>query len=228
MPNYCLPPEEQFIAYYDTLREELNTAYLHYEIAKLLQAAKKTHREELSEALTFFELTMLSNFFSTILSIGKFIDKNKNSLCLDVFFGFVKDNLALFTADEYRNRLLAQGNDNEYCEDFVRLHKDITDEIVDKDKETIKELPIDNLRMWRHKKLAHIEEAFVTRNIKVSDKFPIQIQDIDKILVTFHEILDRYRIAYDGIGWMIGTPPVKYQIEYIFNAINFCRKSRNK
>ncbi len=221
-----LPPEEQFIVYYDTLREELNTAYLHYDIAKLLKAAKKTHREELSEALTFFELTMLSNLFTTILSIGRFIDKSNDSLSLDVFFDFIKNNLALFSANEYRKRLLAQGNDDEYCDDFVLLHKDITDEIVDKDRVTIKELPIKNLRIWRHKKLAHIEESFVTGNIKVSDKFPITIQDIDKIFATFHEVLNRYRIAYDGIEWIIGIPPVKYQIEDIFNAINSHRKSR--
>lgn len=225
MPHHSLAPEEQFIAYYDTLREELNTAYLHYEIAKLIFDAKKTHHEELSEALTFFELTMLSNLFTTILSVGRFIDKSSGSLCLDVFFRFVKNNLILFSPDEYRKRLLAQGNDDEYCDDFVKLHKNITAEIVDKDKEAIKELPIVNLRIWRHKKLAHIEESFVTSNLKVSDKFPIPIQDIDKILVTFHEILNRYRIAYDGIEWIIGTPPIKYQIEYIFNAIKTLRKS---
>lgn len=98
--------------------------------------------------------------------------------------------------------------------------------MVDQDKETIMNLPIDNLRKWRHKKLAHIEEAFVTDNIKMSDNYPISIQDVDKILVTLHEILNRYRIAYDGSEWIIGLPPVKYQIEYIFNAINFQRESR--
>ena len=100
--------------------------------------------------------------------------------------------------------------------------------MVEQDKETIKKLPIDNLRIWRHKKLAHIEESFITDNIKISDKYPIPIHDVDEILVTLHEILNRYRIAYDGIEWIIGTPPVKYQIEYIFNAISSHRKSRTK
>lgn len=226
MPNYSLTPEEQFIAYYDKLREELNTAYLHYEIAKLIRDAKNTHREEYSEALTFFELTMLSNFFTTIMGIGRFIDKRSDSLSLDLFFGFVKDNLTLFSTKAYKNRLLAQGRDNEDCKHWVQLHKDITATLVDQDKEKIKKLPIDNLRIWRHKKLAHIEEAFVTDNIKVSDKFPILIHDVDEILVTLHKILNRYRIAYDGVEWIIGLPPVKYQIEYIFNAINFQRESQ--
>jgi len=226
MPTYSLTPEEQFIAYYDKLRDELNTTYLHYEIAKLLRDAKNTRREEFSEALTFFELTMLSNLFTTIMSIGRFIDKSRKSLHLDLFFNFVKNNLILFSTEAYKNRLLAQGGDNEYCEHFVQLHKDITATMVDQDKKTIMNLPINNLRKWRHKKLAHIEEAFVTDNIKFSDNYPISIQDVDKILVTLHEILNRYRIAYDGIEWIIGGPPVKHQIEYIFDAINFQRESR--
>lgn len=85
MPTYNLTPEEQFIAYYDKLRDELNTTYLHYEIAKLLRDAKNARREEFSEALTFFELTMLSKFFTTIMSIGRFIDRSRNSLHLDLF-----------------------------------------------------------------------------------------------------------------------------------------------
>ncbi len=227
MPTHSLTPEEQFIAYYDKLRDELNTAYLHYEIAKLLREAKNARREEFSEALTFFELTMLSNFFTTIMSIGRFIDRSRNSLHLGLFFKFVKKNLTLlFSTESYKNRLLAQGRDSEDCEYWVQLHKDITDTMVDQDEEAIANLPIENLRKWRHKKLGHIEESFVTDNIEISDNYPISIQDVDKILITLHEILNRYRIAYDGVEWAIGTPPVKYQIEYIFNAINFQRKSR--
>jgi len=226
MPTHSLTPEERFIAYYDKLRNELNTTYLHYEIAKLLRDAKNARRKEFNEALTFFELTMLSNFFTTIMSIGRFIDRSGNSLHLDLFFNFVKNNPPLFSTEAYKNRLLAQGRDNEDCEHFVQLHKDITATMVGQDKETIMNLPIDNLRIWRHKKLAHIEEAFVTDNIGISDNYPISIQDVDKILVTLHEILNRYRIAYDGLEWSIGLPSVKHQIEYIFNAINFQRESR--
>ena len=219
-----LTPEQQFVTYYDKLRNELNATYLHYDIAKLLRDAKNSRREEFNEALTFFEWTMLSNYFTTIMSISRFLDRRGDSLHLDLLFNFVKNNLTLFSTEAFRNRLLYQGRDAKDCEHWVQLHEDITATTVDQDTEAIRNLPIDNLVKWRHKKLAHIDEAFVMDDINFSDDYPILIQDIDKILDTLHVILNRYRIAYDGTEWAIGTPPVKYQIEYILNAISSQRK----
>ena len=103
-----LTPDEQFLAYYDKLRDELNTAYTHYEIAKSLREAKSIRRSEFSEALTFFSLTMNAHLFETIMSIGKFVDTREDSLNLNNFFRFVEQNKNLFSAASFKQRLLAQ------------------------------------------------------------------------------------------------------------------------
>jgi hypothetical protein len=98
---------------------------------------------------------------------------------LDVFFEFIKNNLNLFSATAYKKRLLDQGRDSEDCEHWVKLHTDITAAMVDQDKAKIESLPVHNLKVWRDKKLAHIERNLVTKNIDVMKVNPVTIQEID-------------------------------------------------
>ncbi len=221
-----LTPDERFLAYYDKLRSELNTAYTYYEISKALREIRSTRRAEFSEALTFLSLTMNATLFATVMSINRFIDSHRDSLHLDVLFKFISDNLNLFSATAYKRRLLDKGMDSEDREHWVKLHTDITAGMVDQDRAKIESLPVHNLKVWRDKKLAHIERNLVTRNVDVMKVNPVTIQEIDKIIITLHEVLDRYRIAYDGVQWILGLPSAKPQIEYVMDAISFYRHSR--
>lgn len=223
-----LTPDERFLAYYDKLRDELNTAYTYYEISKALREIKSTRRTEFSEALTFLSLTLNATLFSAVMSINRFIDSHRDSLHLDVFFEFIRNNLNLFSATAYKKRLLDKGMDSEDCEHWVKLHTDITAEMVTQDKAKIESLPGHNLKVWRNKKLAHIERSLVTKNVNIMKVNPVTIQEIDKILITLHEILDRYRLAYDGVQWILGLPPAKPQIEYVMDAISYYRQSRKE
>jgi N-dimethylarginine dimethylaminohydrolase len=122
---------------------------------------------------------MNATLFATVMSINKFIDSHRDSLHLDVFFEFIKNNLNLFSATAYKKRLLDQGRDSEDCEHWVKLHTDITAAMVDQDKAKIESLPVHNLKVWRDKKLAHIERNLVTKNIDVMKVNPVTIQEID-------------------------------------------------
>ena len=226
--NKTLTPDERFLAYYDKLRDELNTAYTYYEISKTLREIKSTRRAEFSEALTFLSSTLNATLFSTVMSINRFIDSHRDSLHLGVFFKFIRNNLNLFSTTAYKKRLLDKGMDSEDCEHWVKLHTDITAEMVDQDKAKIESLPVHNLKVWRDKKLAHIERNLVTNNVNIMKVNPVTIQEIDKILITLHEILDRYRLAYDGVQWILGLPPAKPQIEYVMDAISYYRQSRKE
>lgn len=226
--NKTLAPDERFLAYYDKLRNELNTAYTHYEICKALRETMNTRRAEFSEALTFFSVTMDANLFMTVMNINRFIDSQRDSLHLDVFFKFIRENLNLFSDTAYKKRLQGRGMDSEDCEHWVKRHICITEAMVDQDKARIESLPVHNLKVWRDKKLAHIERSLVTKHIDVMKVNPVTIQEIDKIIVTLHEILDRYRLAYDGVQWLLGLPPAKPQVEYVMDAISHYRQARKE
>lgn len=57
---------------------------------------------------------------------------------------------------------------------------------------------------------------------------PVTVKEIDDILNTLDEILNRYSIAYDGVEWAIGLPPVRPQMEYIMDSIKYHRESKKR
>jgi len=223
-----LTPDERFLAYYDRLRDELNTAYTYYEISKVLREIRSTRRAEFTEAPTFFTLAMNATLFMTVMSVNRFMDSHKDSLHLDAFFTFIRSNLNLFSAAAYEQRLLDRGMDEEDREHWVGLHTGITAGVVAEDKARVESLPVGNLKTWRDKKLAHIERSLVAKNVDVMKANPVTIREIDDIITALHEILDRYRVAFDGVSWVLGLPSARPQIEYVADAISFYRQARGK
>ena len=107
--------EEQYLIYMKRLRDELNTAYTHYEIAKSIREFRHTRLSDFNEAITFFQVTQNANLFATIISIFRFIDTRTDTMQLHNFFQLVRDNLDLFTTSAYRKRLEQRGRDEEEC-----------------------------------------------------------------------------------------------------------------
>lgn len=226
MSTNAITPDEQFIIYYGRLRNELNKAYTHYKICKSLRELSRTNTAEFNDALTFFASTIDANLFVTVMTISRFTDKRLDSLHLDVFFEFIKNNVDIFSVEEFKRRLRDKGSDSEDCEHWAKGHINISAEMVDQDKAKVENLPIHNIRLWRHKKIAHIDEELALKNIDVMKESPVTIHEIDDVLSTFHEILDRYRLAYDGIQWIPDLPPVGQQIEYVMAALKGYRQRK--
>ena len=231
MSNHSLTPEEQFIIYHDRLRDELNTAFTHYEIAKSLREFSPTRHSEFIEALTFFQVTIDANLFAAVMTINRgFIDKRNDCLQLDGFFALVRENnkLGLFSTPAFKQRQADRGMNPEDIDHWASLHIEITDKMVCEDEERVKSLPVTNLKAWRNKKLAHIDKQQAMKNTSVMKAKPVTVKEIDDILTTLDEILNRYRVAYDGTSWRIGLPPIRQQMESLMDAIKFYRLSRKE
>ena len=227
MPH-SISPEEQYLIYMKRLRDELNTAYTYYEIAKSIREFRHTRQSDFNEAITFFQVTQNANLFATIISIFRFIDTRTDTMQLHSFFELLRNNLDLFSTQAYRKRLEQGGRDEEDINHWTQLHVEITKETVDADEERVRNLPVTNLIKWRHKKLAHLDKEQALNEVDVMQENPITVQEIDDILTTLDEILNRYSIAYDGVQWAIGLPPVRPQIEYIMDSLTFYRESKKR
>lgn len=219
-------PEKQFLVYMDRLRDELNIAYTHYEISKSLRGFRQTRLSEFSEAITFFQITQNANLFAAVMAICRFIDERTDTMQLHSFFELVRNNLDLFTTSVYKMRLARKEMDEEAIEHWVQLHVEVTKETVNMDEANVKSLPVKNLILWRHKKLAHLDKERALKEIDLMQENPVTVKEIDDVFMLLDEILNRYSIAYDGVQWLIGLPPVKQQMEYIMDSIKFHRESR--
>jgi len=207
------------------LRNDLDIAYTHYEIAKSLRGFRQTRPSEFNEATTFFQVTQNANLFAAVMAIYRFIDERTDTMQLHSFFDLVRNNLDLFIASAYRMRLAYKGMDEESIEHWAQLHVGITREMVNADEAKVKKLPVKNLKLWRHKKLAHLDKKRALKEIDLMRENPVTVKEIDDIFETLDEILNRYCIAYDGGGYAIGLPPVKQQMAYIMDSIKFHRES---
>lgn len=228
MEGSALTPEERFLKYHNKLREELNWAHTHHEICKTLRKHTSDYLNEMNAAPLFFSLTIDAHLFTTIMSINKLIDEHSSSsLKMTKFFKFIEDNFSIFSDESYVKHLRAKGHDDEDCGHWLKIRTRITHDTIVEDRQVIKNIPIENLKDWRDKKLAHIDEVYVLTDTKVSQKSPITSADMDKIINTLHGILNRYLLAYDGSGWELGLPAgVSDQIVYILDSIRFHRESR--
>lgn len=227
MPR-SISPEEQYLIYMKRLRDELNIAYTHYEIAKSIREFRHTRLTDFNEAVTFFQVTQNANLFATIISIFRFIDTRTDTMQLHSFFELVRNNMDLFSTSAYMKRLEHHGRDEEDINHWTQLHVEITKEIVDADEERVRNLPVTNLIKWRHKKLAHLDKEWALNEVDVMQENPITVTEIDNILTTLDEILNRYSIAYDGVQWAIGLPPVRPQMAYIMDSIKYHRESKKR
>lgn len=210
-----ITPEKQFLIYMDRLRDELNIAYTHYEIAESLREFRQTRPSEFTEAITFFQVTQNANLFAAVMAICRFIDERTDTMQLHSFFELVRNNLDLFTTSAYKTRLTDKGMDEEDIKHWAQLHVGITEEMVNADEAKIKNMPVKNLILWRHKKLAHLDKERALKEIDLMQENPVAVKEIDDIFTTLDEILNRYRAAYNGLFWVIGLPPVKQQMEYV-------------
>jgi hypothetical protein len=162
------------------------------------------------------------------MTISRFIDQRDDCLQLHSFFELVRNNLSLFSTPAFKKRLADKGTSEEDIKHWARLHVEITAQMVNEDEAKLKSMPIEHLISWRHKKLAHIDKTRALKNIDVMKTNPVTVKEIDDILTTLDEILNRYGIAYDGVQWLIGLPPVKSQMGYMMDAIKFFRQSRKE
>lgn len=229
MVNCALAPEEQFLKYHARLRNELNLAYTHHEISRTLKTLMSTYLNEINEAHSFFGLTIDAHRFATVMSINRFIDKHATAFKMEKFFRFIEQNLDIIFSDEaYMKHLRDKGYDDEDCKYWLKKRTKVTHHTIRKDKETVKNLPAQNLKDWRNKKLAHIDETYVLTDAEVSQESPITSADIDQIISTLHEVLNRYLLAHNGSEWIIGSPSagISNQIVYVLDSIRFHRKSK--
>jgi hypothetical protein len=228
MSKTSISLEEQFMKYHNKLRDELNLAYTHHEICKTLRELMKNYLDEFNVAPAFFALTIDAHLFATIMSINRFIDDHANAFKLSKFFKLIEQNPDVFSDEAYRRHLKDKGYDDEDCKHWLENRVRLTSDAIKKDEKIIEKLPVKNLKDWRNKKLAHIDELYVLTDAKISKMSPITSADIDQIIHTLHEILNRYLLAFDGSGWAIGSPAcgVSDQIEFILGSIRFSKKSK--
>jgi len=215
--------ELQFIKYHDKLRSELSNISEHFEISDNLAKLGSDYVPEINIAPTFFMLTLDAHRFATLMGINRMLDTDPHHLSLYKFLRFIKDNLSLFSDDNFQARLKQMGRLDDLA---LRSRSPITAETIDDDIQKLHNLPIPNVRRWRNEVLAHIQAASVLQEIKISTRYPVKMAQIEHAISTMHDILNFYYLNYQSTTW-VRSQLTKRQPKLIMDALRFYLKNRN-
>ncbi len=190
--------EKRFLKYHERLVKELQHANLHFSLWKRLENYRADYLKELNQAHVFFRSTIEAHLEAALLHIFRVIDTHKDSVNIWTFLRFCDENQEIFSVEA--------------------LSQHRTD--IDEDKKKLETLrPITkNLKLWRNKAFAHIDEKFVQDEVDVVKQHPIEIGQVEETITTLFRILNRYLLAYGHPTWLIALPG-EDDIQTVMDAI---------
>lgn len=217
--------EEEFIRYHRVLRGEVDNANWHFQAWKALWRLMESHIEEFNVAHTFFRLTMRAHLLETVQRLHRICHRGEDSMNMFEFLDFVRKNLDIFTAQSAE---AGKHGEKEYdieSELIAEVALLITPSLVEGHIQQVKALPLAKLEAWNDNALDYIDMKRAKGHIKVLEESPVDIEDVDRIIGTLHDILNVYSASYDGQVW---EKDLKFEhgIQNMMEAFKVGRKAK--
>jgi chromatin segregation and condensation protein Rec8/ScpA/Scc1 (kleisin family) len=121
----------------------------------------------------------------------------------------MKKHKELFSDSAYESRLRGKSKfDAAMVEEMVSDHRSVTAQKIANDIKVIDsyDQDIKNLRGWRNKALAHIDEDLVHKGVTVDQAYPLLRSRITEAVDAFGNIFNFYSVAYDSKEYIFGVP----------------------
>lgn len=205
--------EAEFLKYHDWLRRELNNSNHHFAILKHLRNLKRNYLEEFNIAPTFFGLTMHAHLLETIMRLSRLLDNRTDSISMFGFLNFVEQNRSIFSKKAFSRRMY----DN--YDDFVRSYAKLPSRKIAQDRRKLERIPIENLKTWRNKAAAHMDKRLFLQDIDISEKYPLRIKQVDRIIDTLDKMLNDYSLAFKATTWVKDLASLEFTIQQVMDAL---------
>lgn len=221
--------EEYFQKYYDRLIWETLHARAHLKLWERLEKFKATdYLDELNQAPHFFTFTTKAHLDDALLTLARILDRRLRHDPLSIWklLDFVEQNQEIFSTEAFRHRMIEKPNYDEY---WTKSHKPITLKEIEEDRQKLASLEhvISNIEKWRDKVIAHIDRKVVTRNKIISEEYPLKLQQLEEVINTLFQILNRYSAAFKSSTFaekFVGEDDV----QNVMNFIRFDIQERKK
>ncbi len=220
--------EKYFQKYYDRLIGQTIDALAHLELWKRLENYKASYLDELSQAPHFFTFTIRAHIDDTLITLSRILDSRRRGDPLNIwkFLDFTEQNCEIFSNQAFSQRMRGKSEHYEYQ---VKSHRPITQKEIEEDRQKLKGLKqtIDNLITWRDKVLAHVDRKFLLTGKIVSREYPLQRQQLEEVIDTLLEILNRYSYAFKSSTYLEKIPG-EDDVQYVMDCIRFYIEEQNR
>ena len=217
--------EEEFIRYHRTLRGEVDNANWHFQAWKMLWRLVESYIEEFNMAHTFFRLTMRAHLLETVQRLHRICRRSEDGMNMFEFLDFVRKNLDIFTAQSAETGKHGEKEYDIEAELIAEVALLITPDLVEGHIQQIEALPLAKLEAWNDNAQGYIDMKRAKGHIKLLEESPVDIEEVDKIIDTLHNILNVYSASYDGQVW---EKDLKFEhgIQNLMEAVKAGRKGR--
>jgi hypothetical protein len=212
--------ERLFQKYYDRLIVEALHAGAHLNLWERLEKYKATsYIDELNQAPYFYTFTTKAHLENVLVTLSRILDRHEDSLSIWKFLDFAEQNRKIFSTGVFQQRMIQKPDYDEY---WVKSHTPITLQEIEDDRERLAKLEqtVKNLDKWRNKVIAHTDRQFLLAGKIVSKEYPLQLQQLQEVIDTLFEILNRYSGAYDSSSYAEGYPG-EDDIQFVMDCIRF-------
>ena len=223
--NSASNKERLFVSYLVKLIAEIRKATLCFKIWKSINAYIEEYHAELNQAPAFWNSARTAYLDTTLICLCRIVDEHKDSLSIWKLLNYVDANVSIFSTEAFSERM----TNNVGYKQLLKCYRPITHELIEEDRKTMKALhpTIDHLMKWRRKAIAHIDLQALNSKIHFATKYPIKPRDIDTLIMTTTEVLNRYSYAYNSSKWVIDIP-FESGLQAILESIRFKLKETRR
>jgi len=204
--------EIKFEQYREHLETETSRLSSYIHLYKHLHERKQDRLDEMNVAPCFFQ-TVISSLFSAIIHWVHNLLHPKAERGFINFLGFVENNREAFSICSLQKRL-------NYPDGHWMLQRDpITFESVQSDRQKLLSIrSLSSFKTRRDKFHAHFDKTYAFQRSQISKDAPIKWSDLDEVIDTMKDILNKYSAAYDGKVYSIEPMDIS-DIDYILDIL---------
>ena len=216
--------ERQFVSYLDKLVSETTKANCYFKVWKSIRGYIEEYHTELNQASAFWGSVMDACIEAALASFCRIVDQHWDSVSVWKFLDFANANQAMFSTEAFSRRMV----NNVGYEEQVNSREAITPRIIKEDRNRIECLrAVPNLKVWRDKVIAHIDKRFLNPKIDVAKEYPIEIGQVEELIATIWEVLNRYSYAYNS-SKQVTDISFGSGLQAVLESIRFKRKETRK
>jgi hypothetical protein len=148
--------------------------------------------------ITFFAASQKAHYDAMLAHLFRVLDTNSQSLSIWKFLNYAESNIKIFSTQAFAQR----NRKDTDSDNRAKYHVPATVENLKDDRKRLTELEeqLKALKQLRDKVYAHADLKLIRSNSEVRLR-KLTMQEIEKLITTVFEIVERYSTAFDKSGY---------------------------
>jgi len=206
--------EHHFEIAIDLLMDDIIKAINFNNLLKDLINELKENEKVYNESRTFWYLTIESLKDSRMIRLCRIFDTEKSSISLPNFLDTLKEHSHFYLIENFKERMKG----NPFVDSLSKKDRTLDLEELDLKIEKIKkDKTVKKITIYRNNLIAHKSLRSGIKDFKILKENPIEIEEIDNILIFCRETINQYMNLFKSTTWsptIVGSDDFKSLIKF--------------